>query len=282
MTDSILEGPLSPPPGRPSWGGQRNLPLIYLGWGERNFRQAPVPLHCDRATNYYIVLRGEIMVTVAGSTRTIRGPIALFFDPSCIFGLTQSSREKVDVLVWVWQGRPVMRELRPAPGAYLTLDLQRSSLDSLAELHMRCRNEVARADTYLLQALVALRKLIEVEILRASRVSHPTDDFRWRLANSWMMNNLSIHAPVPALCDYLRMSPSTLHRFFRQCIGMSPGSYFRELKIREAQRLICKEGWQVKAVAYHFGYRHPNELSRALAGHPFSETPPDQASKLFS
>jgi len=246
------------------------LPLIYLGWGGRDFQQAPLALHCDRATNYYIVLRGEIIVTTAETRRTVRGPTALLVDPGCVFGLTQSSREKVDVLVWVWKGRPIAEELRPDAGTYITLSLQRRSLDSLSELHLRCRNEVARADSYIAQTLGALRKLIEVEILRASRIAHATDDFRWKLANSWIMNNLSIHAPVPALCDYLRMSPSTLHRFFRQHTEMPPGAYFRELKTKEARRLIEEEGLQVKAAAYHLGYRHANELSRALAGHSAS------------
>jgi AraC-like DNA-binding protein len=127
-------------------------------------------------------------------------------------------------------------------------------------------NEVARADSYLVESLAALRKLVEVEILRASRVAPPIDDSRWDLANSWMMKNLSIHAPVPALCDYLRMSPSTLHRFFRKHADMAPGAYFRDLKMNEARRLIRDLGWQVKATAYHLGYRHPNELSRTLAG----------------
>lgn len=45
----------------------------------------------------------------------------------------------------------------------------------------------------------------------------------------------------------------------------SPGAYFRKLKVEEAVRLIRDEGWQVKQVAYHLGYRHPNDLSRALA-----------------
>jgi AraC-like DNA-binding protein len=48
---------------------------------------------------------------------------------------------------------------------------------------------------------------------------------------------------------------------------MPPGAYFRQLKANEARRLIEEEGWRVKAAAYHLGYRHANELSRALAGH---------------
>jgi AraC-like DNA-binding protein len=158
-------------------------------------------------------------------------------------------------------------ELQLAEGTYLTLDLRDSSLDALKELHARCRKEIAVSDSSLPFTLHALRQLVEVEILRATRTATATGDLRWELAHSWMMNNLSIHTPVPALCDYLGMSPSALHRFFRSQAGLSPGAYFRKLKWQEARRLVENEGWQVKAAAYHLGYQHPNDLSRALLAH---------------
>lgn len=46
---------------------------------------------------------------------------------------------------------------------------------------------------------------------------------------------------------------------------MSPGAVHRQLRIQEAQRLIEDEGWQVKQAAYRLGYRHANDLSRALS-----------------
>lgn len=267
MTSDVLEGPLSPPPGRPSWRGQSDLPLLYLGWGLRDFRKAPLPIHCDHATNYYILKSGEFDVETVGRKRAVRGPAALLFDSDCAFGLTQTRRMNPEVLVWVWKGDTLSPELRPPPGAFLTIELNAGAVESLNELHCRSRKEVARADSYFAQTLLALRKLIEIEILRAGRVASSAIDYRWELASAWMMNNLSIHAPVPALCDYLRMSPSTLHRFFIMHVAMSPGAYFRQLKTKEALRLIREEGWQVKAAAYHLGYKHPNDLSRAIAGH---------------
>jgi len=61
------------------------------------------------------------------------------------------------------------------------------------------------------------------------------------------------------------MSATSLHRFFREQTSRSPGAYFRQLKWAEARRLIDTEGWQLKAAAYHLGYRHPNDLSRAIS-----------------
>ena len=264
MRNSILEGPLSPPPGRPSWRGQKELALIYLGWGRRDFAKDPVAVHRDRGSNYYVVLRGEIIVRVGNSAQVVRGPAALIFDPDCAFGLKQAPGKTAEILVWIWNGRPLSPELLPQLNGYLTINLRNCPLNSLIDLHSRCRDEVSRADAYLPRSLAAIRELIEVEILRISQTATAVGNVRWDLANSWMVNNLSIRAPIPALCDYLCMSSSTLHRFFLEHTALSPGAYFHRLKVQEALRLVQVEGWQVKAAAYQLGYRHPNDLSRAL------------------
>jgi AraC-like DNA-binding protein len=271
----IPKGTLSPPPGRPSWGGGDELPLLYLGWGQRDFAKDPLAIHYDLGTNYYLLLRGEFVVTTEKSERTVRGPVALLFDPGCAFGISQLKQSTVEILVWIWQGQPALAELRPESGDFLALNLRDASLGALTDLHTRCRNEVALADGQLPRTLAALRDLLEVEILRSNQAAPAEDEMRWQLAHAWMAGNLAIHAPVPALCDYLRMSPSTLHRFFRAQTGLSPGAYFRRIKTEEARRLIREEGWQVKAVAYHLGYRHANDLSRALSQGAADSDPPE-------
>ena len=263
---TIPKGTVIPPPGRPSWGGGNDLPLLYLGWGQRDFAKDPLAMHYDLGTNYYVILRGEIIVTTERSTHPVQGPVVLLFDPECAFGISQSRQANVEILVWIWQGQPELSELCPEPGGFLSLGLRSGAVDSLSDLHTRCRNEVALADSQLPRTLAALRALLEVEILRGNHAAPAEDETRWKLAQAWMAGNLSIHAPVPSLCDYLRTSPSTLHRFFRARTGLSPGAYFRRMKTEEARRLIREEGWRVKEVAYHLGYRHPNDLSRALSG----------------
>ena len=265
MATDIPKGTIIPPPGRPSWGGGDDLPLLYLGWGQRDFAKEPLAMHYDLGTNYYVVLNGEIEVVTELASQVMRGPVALLFDSGCAFGISQSQRAKVEILVWIWQGQPVLAELHPEPGGFSYFPLLARSVGSLTGLHARCRDEVALADGQLPSTLAALRELLEVEILRGGQAASGGDEVRWRLACAWMLGNLAMHAPVPALCDYLRMSPSTLHRFFRAQAGLSPGAYFRRVKMDEARRLIHREGWQVKSVAHHLGYRHANDLSRAMA-----------------
>ena len=282
MTKSFPMGPLAPPPGRPNWGGGDGLPLLYLGWGQRDFERDPLAMHCDRATTYFVLLRGEIVVRTEARSRTVRAPACLIFDTDCAFGLTQPVRRPAEILVWIWRGRAVMPEISPKTAEYLVVDLRSGSLDPLASLHLRCRDEVARADGHVPYTLQALHTLMEVEIVRASHISSTTGDVRWNLANSWMLSNLSIHAPVPALCDYLRMSASTVHRYFLAHCGLSPAAYFRNLKLSEARRLIEMQGWQVKAAAIQLGYRHANDLSRALSKRSMTSSPSSTSCRPFT
>lgn len=266
MSSVIPVGTVIPPAGRPNWGGGEDLALLYLGWGQRDFAEAPLKMHRDLGTNYYLVLKGGVVVTTEEGTREVQGPVALLFDANCAFGISQDRCEPVEILVWIWRGEPSLAELKPAAGGFRVLELLSASIAELGDLHSRCRDEVALADAQMPRALAALRELLEVSLLRANQAAPPEEEMRWKLARTWIAGNLSIHAPVPALCDYLRMPPSTLRRFFRARTGTSPGNYFRQAKANEARRLIQQEGWQVKAAAFHLGYRHPNDLSRALAG----------------
>lgn len=266
MEANIPKLTLTPPAGRPNWKGGKDLPLIYLGWGRRDFSKSPVDFHYDLGTNYYLVVRGEITILTGGITRVLRGPAICLFDAECAFGIGQAQSGTVEILVWIWRGRPLEESVAPAPGGFRELPLNSKALPALLALHERCRDEVALADAATPSALAALQRLVDIEICRAGG-THRKDqsDVRWELSVSWIAANLSLRAPVPALCDYLRMSANTLHRFFQRKAGVSPGVYFRERKLQEARRLINECGWQVKSAAFHLGYRHANDLSRALA-----------------
>ncbi len=259
-------GTLSPPPGRPNWAGYGDLPLIYLGWGERDFATFPLPQHSDPGTNYFVLLRGSVVVVTGDLSQTMRAPAALLVVPGTSFSIRQNRINPVEVLVWVWRGRPEIPELAPKKAGHVVIPLTHSPLDFLAYLHVQCRKEVSLADASLPSTLSALRSLMEVELLRASRPTPAAGDVRWALTHAWLAKNLAIRATVPALCDYLDMSPSTLTRFFLDQTGTTPGKFFRKLKLEEAKRLITENGWQVKAAAHHLGYKHPNDLSRALRG----------------
>ena len=255
---------IKPPQGRPCWVSHGDLPLRYLGWGKRDFFRYRLAPHCDVGTSFYLVIRGEVTLTAAGVPHRITAPCACIIDKDCLFGVSNGTSASVEILVWVWRDSPAGADLNPAPGGLRVLPLQPTGLPRILELHQHCRDEVARTDAAISLTLSALRTLVEVELGRASRAPQAEQERQWERVRSWISSNLAIHAPIPALCDYLRMSPSTLNRFFMKQTGMAPGAYFRTAKKQEALRLIQTEGWAVKTTAFHLGYRHATDLSRAL------------------
>jgi AraC-like DNA-binding protein len=257
---------IKPPPGRPCWVSHGDLPLLYLGWGKRDFARSPLARHYDVGTSFYLVTKGEITLNTSGGEQRIVAPCACIIDKECLFGVSNGRSASVEILVWVWRDPPAGEELKPSPGNVRLLPMQSNALPRILELHRHCRDEVARTDASINLALSALRTLVEVELVRASRAPRAEDEIQWERVRTWIGANLAIHAPIPALCDYLRMSPSTLNRFFMKHVGVAPGAYFRTAKKQEALRLIQREGWTVKTTAFHLGYRHATDLSRALAG----------------
>ena len=257
---------VKPPPGRPCWVGQDDSPLRYLGWGRRDFCSYPVGKHRDVGVMFYLVTKGDLVIEEGDVRHPLRALQACIVDRDCFFGITHGRTAEVEILVWVWRDAPADAPLRPPSGGLRRLTLSGDAPTRLLELHRRCRDEVERADASTPAALSALKILVETELARAARGARSAPDLQWERVKAWVAGNLAIHAPVPALCDYLRISPSTLNRLFRRHAGLAPGVYFREAKRREAERLIHNEGWPVKTAAFHLGYRHATDLSRALTG----------------
>ena len=255
---------IKPPQGRPCWLSHGDLPLIYLGWGIRDFKRVPLPRHNDPGINFYIVTKGDLTLTAEGIGHRMVAPCACIIDKECLFSVASGRSPDVEILVWVWRDAPTGAELKPKPGGMRLLPLRPDALPRILELHQHCRDEVARTDSAITLTLSALRTLIEVELVRASRLPQAEDELQWERVRAWIGANLAIHAPIPALCDYLHMSPSTLNRFFMKHAGVAPGVYFRTAKKQEALRLIQNEGWTVKTTAFHLGYRHATDLSRVL------------------
>lgn len=270
---------IKPPQGRPCWVSRGDLPLIYLGWGTRDFKRFPLPRHQDPGINFYLVTKGDIVFSTKGEERRIVAPCACIIDRECLFSIASGRSAGVEILVWVWRDAPAEAGLRPAPGGVRVLPLRPDALPRLLELHRHCRDEASRADDSIGRTLPALRTLVEAELDRASHAPRAGDEPSWEQVRAWIGSNLAIHAPIPALCDYLRMSPSTLNRFFMKHAGVAPGAYFRTAKKQEALRLILNEGWPVKTVAFHLGYRHATDLSRALANQPNAMRPAPNAKK---
>lgn len=185
------------------------------------------------------------------------------FDQECVYGITQADDRIVNILLWIWKGEPGTPILRPPSAGYVHHEL-RGNLRNCSNFTFTAATRFANADEHLSRTLNTLQELLEVEILRATFWLVEPGRGSLELARSWMIRNLSFNAPILRVCDYLGMSPNTLHSFFVHSAGRRPEPNFRRPTFKLSKRLIDQERWQVKAAAFKLRYKHLNDLSHRL------------------
>jgi transcriptional regulator GlxA family with amidase domain len=147
--------------------------------------------------------------------------------------------------------------------------LDRAARKSFRLLHDLCRLEVLRNEPstgYLEGCRMMFEETIRREVLQSGGNRLPISELCGQ-AHAWMADHLDSSEPVARLCDYLNVSQSTLYRRFMEEVGSSPLARFHDLRMREAKRLLTEQNLSVKEVAFHLGYTHFNDLSRAYRKH---------------
>ncbi|KIL38026.1 AraC family transcriptional regulator [Gordoniibacillus kamchatkensis] len=75
-------------------------------------------------------------------------------------------------------------------------------------------------------------------------------------------NNFDKSFRIEELAEKVNMSVSSLHRHFKEVTAMSPIQYQKQLRLREARRLLLTESADATDVAFRVGYESPSQFSR--------------------
>ncbi|MGG4218613.1 AraC family transcriptional regulator [Paenibacillus jamilae] len=70
---------------------------------------------------------------------------------------------------------------------------------------------------------------------------------------------------IEELSQLAKMSPSSLHRHFKEVTAMSPMQYQKQLRLQEARRLLLSESADAADVGFQVGYESPSQFSREYA-----------------
>lgn len=252
------------------------LDLLYLAWGDRRYGKKPhgTERHPDWI---YIAPHSGSPQAILNGRPLILGPEKLLIVPP---GTSLSMRDvginSCRIRTWAWRTPPEYEELRPQPGEHLLIALSPQERQEIQDLHRHFRYEVRNMDAFSRRAVEILRARLDLCLARGMGHAAETrsPDQLFRLATRWLENNPKADAYIGDLCDYLRVSESVLNRLFLERAGCPPQKVALRARLTEARRLLA-EGWSVKATAYQLGYKHPNDLSRALSRS--ARQPPDPA-----
>ena len=99
-------------------------------------------------------------------------------------------------------------------------------------------------------------------------------------AVKWIRAHLAEPLPVETLARVASMSVSSFHRHFKAVTGLSPRAYQKQMRLREARRLLLAEGpGAVANVAFSVGYESASQFSREYA-RQFGMPPARDAARL--
>lgn len=79
---------------------------------------------------------------------------------------------------------------------------------------------------------------------------------------TWMRSHFREPLRIEHLADVAGMAESTLHRHFRELIGMSPIQYQKSLRLHEARHLMLERGLDVGSASLSVGYESPTQFIR--------------------
>lgn len=81
-------------------------------------------------------------------------------------------------------------------------------------------------------------------------------------AIDWLKGNFTQPLRIEDLATQARMSTSTFHHHFRSMTALSPLQYQKQLRLREARRLMLMEYLDATTAAFQVGYESPSQFSR--------------------
>ena len=67
---------------------------------------------------------------------------------------------------------------------------------------------------------------------------------------------------IEALATIAHMSPSSLHRHFKQVTAMSPLQFQKRIRLQEARRRVLGLEGDAASVGFAVGYESPSQFSR--------------------
>ena len=81
-------------------------------------------------------------------------------------------------------------------------------------------------------------------------------------AIDWLKGNFSEPLSIDDLAAQVSMSSSTFHHHFRSMTALSPLQFQKQLRLREARRLMLAEHLDAATAAFQVGYESPSQFSR--------------------
>ncbi|MBN6150753.1 AraC family transcriptional regulator [Xanthomonas sp. AmX2] len=240
-------------------------------------RTAPSPKsHTAQWPCFAMVVQGEKCLSLGTEEYRygVGNYLLVALDLPVVSRITQASPERPLLGVGMAIKPDRLRELLeriPLP-AQASADVRGVSVNTacpaLLDAALRMLKLIERPDD-----IAAMAPLIEQEILyrlltgpcgpnllRIAQEDSPSN--RIAKAIAWLRQHYTDPLRIEDLARHVNMSASSLHHHFNAVTAMTPLQYQKQLRLREARRLMVVERMDVGTAGYRVGYQSPSQFSR--------------------
>ncbi|MGE4278886.1 MAG: AraC family transcriptional regulator [Magnetospirillum sp.] len=241
----------------------------------RVFRVAPLPekLDFDPCAHLHVLRSGQVLVEVAGMSKTVTSPAAILLPQAESHAITpvdgpcDLASARIDL-------GGIANPLAQALPAIQSLDLQNDShgpqlkavldilLDEAQQAH--CGHQVVMDRLAEAALVLILRQSMEDAqgIGLLAGLAHP----QLAVALTAMHDHPGTAWTLESLAETAGLSRSVFADTFHQVVGLPPGQYLSAWRMALA-RTALERGDSIKRVARDVGYASPAALSRAFSRH---------------
>ncbi|SFS94155.1 Helix-turn-helix domain-containing protein [Paenibacillus sp. 453mf] len=122
----------------------------------------------------------------------------------------------------------------------------------------------ALAPMYIREILYRILKGQQGDVLKQIAVEG-SSAYRIKEVIEQIKENYAQPLRIEELAELANMSPSSLHRHFKEVTAMSPLQYQKRIRLQEARRLLLSETADAAEAAFQVGYDSPSHFSREYA-----------------
>jgi AraC-like DNA-binding protein len=254
---------------RSFWNGiGSRMPLLYLAWGRRNFKNDQIPISRHQGWIVCLIMEGNATLTLEKENIPVSKGNLILIGPDCASGWSSTKKGDCRIILWMWDELQDLN-LKLLKDSYWLTSIPTKQREPYTQLHDTCRREVVAIDEHSKVFLTGCRMQIQSLIERSKKQpdNKELDSVRYKIALQWFTEHLDSKQPIARICDYLNISQPSLYRLFHSQTKQSPQAYFKSLKMEHAKKLITTTDMSVKEIAFALGYDHFNDFSRAIKDH---------------
>ncbi|WP_308988104.1 AraC family transcriptional regulator [Roseibacillus persicicus] len=246
-------------------GEGKDWSLRYLAWGRREFSEENLPPCRHEGWVSLLIQEGHPEIIVRGEKIELPRGVLMLIGPECPFGWTRRQGSQCKFVLWMWDELRLGEQAGCEENGFQKFNLTKTRQEPFVRNHELCRREAVATDGLSEKYFESCRMGFEVLMQRLLEgdPEAPSQD-RLEQAQDWILAHLDSKKPVARLCDYLNVSQSSLHRLFKERVGMSPAAFIQKLKLQWAHDRLVEGDLLVKEVALQLGYSQFNDFSRAF------------------